>query len=178
MAIFIYVLLVLLANMLTAKFAPVLVGPLVITVGSLFIGANFVARDFVQLQYGRRISYLAIFGAILMSGLFSYWMNDPVTIAIASAVTFLMSETADTEIFTRLKDSILKRIWVSGLVGLVIDSVIFILIGLSPLWSGILPWHLVGWAIVSQVLVKGVSLVACCALIKTGKLDRFYKAAV
>ena len=175
MSILVYFILIILANVLTAKFAPIHVGTLVITVGSFFVGANFVARDFVQLKYGRRIAYFAIFGALLTSGLCSYFLNDPVTIAVASAITFLLSETADTEIFTRLKQNILKRVWVSGLVSLLIDSVVFILIGLSPLFSNIIPWEYVGWAIISQVLIKGVSLLACCALIKAGKLDYFYQ---
>ena len=65
-----------------------------------------------------------------------------------------VSETTDTEIYSRLRLPISLRVLYSGLVGGVVDSVLFVLIGLSPLGAGFLPWEAVGSAIVGQILVK------------------------
>ena len=75
-------------------------------------------------------------------------------VVFASAVTFAISETTDTEIYTRLKLPMSLRVLYSGLVGGFLDSAIFVVIGLSPLGAGFLPWEAVPMAILGQVLVK------------------------
>ena len=77
-------------------------------------------------------------------------------IVAASALSFLIAETADTEIYTRLRLPMAWRVFYSGIVGGFLDSVVFVLIGLSPIGANFLPWEAVPAAIIGQVVVKTV----------------------
>jgi len=142
------------ANVVTASFAPLALGPLLVPAGSLLIGAAFVLRDFVQRAIGRGRTYAAILAALALSAATSAALGDTLWIVFASALTFLVSETADTEIYTRLRLSIGWRVFYSGLVGGLLDSALFVVVGLSPIGAGFLPWEAVGYAIAGQVVVK------------------------
>ena len=48
------------------------------------------------------------------------------------------------------------RVFYSGIVGGLFDSAIFVIIGLSPIGAGMLPWEAVPAAILGQVIVKTV----------------------
>lgn len=86
-------------------------------------------------------------------------------IMVASAASFIISESTDTEIYSRLKVSRPKRILISGAVGGTLDSAVFVLIGLSPLGSNLLPWKAVPAAILGQVVVKLIlQLIGAAAL--------------
>lgn len=149
-----YLLAIVLANVVTASMDPVLWGKLIIPAGSFLIGATFILRDLVQHAVGRAKTYAAIGVAMLLSGVTSYSLGDTLWITAASAITFLVSETADTEIYTRLRLPMSLRVFYSGIVGGVVDSAVFVIIGLSPIGAGFLPWELVGYAVAGQVLVK------------------------
>jgi len=149
-----YLLAIVLANVLTAALQPVVLGPLIIPAGSYLIGATFILRDLVQEKYGRLNAYGTILMALMLSGLTSYQLGDPIVITIASAITFAVAETSDTEIYTRLKLPIHRRVLYSGLVGGFLDSVIFVVIGLSPLGAGFVPWAAVPFAILGQMIIK------------------------
>jgi len=124
--------------------------------GTLFVGATFIFRDLVQNKYGRAKTYAFIFTALLLSALISFSLGDTLMIVAASALSFLIAETADTEIYTRLKLPMAWRVFYSGIVGGFLDSVVFVLIGLSPIGAGFLPWEAVPAAIIGQVVVKTV----------------------
>ncbi len=149
-----YLLVIVAANVLTASLAPLFLGPLIVPAGSFLIGVTFILRDLVQRAIGRGATYLTIGSAMLLSGLTSYWLGDTLWIVFASAATFLLSETADTEIYSRLNRSLAVRVLYSGLVGSVLDSAIFVVVGLSPLGAGFLPWEAVGYAVAGQITVK------------------------
>lgn len=144
------------ANVVTAAFAPISIGMLLVPAGSLLIGVTFILRDLVQRAVGRRNTYITIGIAMVLSAITSNLLGDTLWIVFASAITFLASETTDTEIYSRLKMPLSYRVLYSGVVGGVVDSVLFILIGLSPIGSGILPWEAVGYAILGQILVKTI----------------------
>jgi uncharacterized PurR-regulated membrane protein YhhQ (DUF165 family) len=152
--VILYLAVIVSANVVTAAFAPISLGVLLIPAGSLLIGVTFILRDLVQRAVGRRNTYILIGMAMILSAITSYLLGDTLWIVFASAITFLASETTDTEIYSRLRLPMSYRVLYSGIVGGVIDSVLFILIGLSPLGSGILPWEAVGYAILGQILVK------------------------
>ncbi len=142
------------ANVVTASVAPLALGPLLVPAGSLLIGATFVLRDFVQRAFGRPRTYAAILGALVLSALTSWQLGDTLWITIASAAAFLLSETTDTELYTRLRLPMAWRVFYSGLVGGALDSALFVVVGLSPIGAGFLPWEAVGYAIAGQIVVK------------------------
>lgn len=151
-----YIIAIIAANVITAAFAPLNIGIFIIPMGTFLIGATFILRDLVQNKYGRRKTYFIIGIALLLSALVSYLLKDTLLIVAASAVSFALSESSDTEIYTRLKLPMAWKVFYSGLVGGFLDSVVFVVIGLSPLGADMLPWSAVPLAIVGQVIVKTI----------------------
>lgn len=156
MRIVFYLLSIVVANVVTAAFAPLQFGMFIVPMGTLFVGATFIFRDLVQNKYGRKKTYLFIFTALVLSAIVSSLLGDTLMIVAASAISFILAETADTEIYTRLKLPIAWRVFYSGLVGGLLDSAVFVIIGLSPLGAGMLPWEAVPAAIIGQIIVKTV----------------------
>jgi queuosine precursor transporter len=156
MRILFYLISIITANVVTAKFAPLNIGLFIVPMGTLFIGATFIFRDLVQNKYGRKKTYLFIATALILSAIVSYSLGDTLLIVAASAMSFAIAETTDTEIYSRLNLPMSWRVFYSGIVGGLLDSVIFVIIGLSPLGAGFLPWEAVPMAILGQVIVKTV----------------------
>lgn len=144
------------ANVVTARFAPLEFGMFIVPMGSFLIGMTFIFRDLVQNKYGRKKTYGFIFLALLLSALVSFLLGDTLLIVFASAISFLVAETTDTEIYSRLKLPMAWRVFYSGIVGGFLDSVVFVIVGLSPFGAGYIPWEAVPAAIVGQIIVKTV----------------------
>jgi queuosine precursor transporter len=152
--VLLYLVSIVTANVVTAALMPLQVGMFIIPAGTLFIGGTFIFRDLVQNKYGRPKTYGFIFIALVLSALVSFMLGDSLMIVMASALSFAISETADTEIYTRLKLPLAWRVFYSGLAGGLLDSVVFVIIGLSPIGAGILPWEAIPFAILGQVIAK------------------------
>ncbi|NCU18056.1 VUT family protein [Pallidibacillus pasinlerensis] len=177
MRIFLYLSAIILANVLTAKFPPIALGALFFPVGSFLIGATFIFRDLVQNKYGRKRTYMFITLALVLSAIASYMLGDTLMIVFASAVSFIISEVCDTEIYTRMKSAFIKRVFISGVVGGTLDSVVFVVIGMSPLGAGFLPWELVPNAIMGQLLAKiGLQAIGALVLYQAIKIPKFKEA--
>lgn len=154
MRIILYLLSIVAANIITAEIAPIQIGMIIIPAGSFLIGCTFILRDLNQMKYGRAKTYAVIFTALALSGVMAVVMGDGLQIVIASLVAFLFSEAMDTEIFTRLKGTTQKKVLFSGIVGGLLDSGIFAVVGLSPWGLGILDWQQTAFAVVGQTLTK------------------------
>lgn len=164
-----YVLIIVLANVITAMFQPICFYNLIIPCGSFLVGITFFLRDFIQLRIGRTNIYKLIFSATVVSGVVSVILGDSASIAFASVISFFISEAFDTEIFTRLKYSLEKRVIISGLVGGTLDSTIFVVLALSPIGSGVLSWESVPYAILGQMIVKCVIQFISLPIVKNFK---------
>jgi queuosine precursor transporter len=151
-----YIIAIVIANVITASFAPIHFGIFIVPAGTFIVGLTFILRDFIQNAIGRRATYGVIGLALLISAISSYLLGDTLMITAASAVSFALSEALDTEVYSRLKATLAKRVFFSGLLGGTVDSAVFVIIGLSPLGAGFLPWSAVPAAIIGQVVVKGV----------------------
>ncbi|MBO1513670.1 VUT family protein [Metabacillus bambusae] len=156
MRIALYLVSIILANVITAAFAPLQFWVFIVPMGTLLIGATFIFRDLVQNKYGRKKTYLFIVIALILSALVSFLLGDTLIIVLASAISFLLAETTDTEIYTRLQLPMSWRVFYSGLVGGFLDSVVFVIIGLSPIGADFLPWEAVPAVIIGQIIVKTV----------------------
>ncbi|WML48063.1 VUT family protein [Neobacillus sp. PS3-34] len=154
MRILFYLISIVTANVITAAFAPLHAGMFIVPMGTLLVGATFIFRDLVQNKYGRTKTYMFIGTALLLSAIVSAILGDTLLIVAASALSFLVSESTDTEIYSRLKLPMSWRVFYSGLAGGFLDSVIFVIVGLSPLGANFLPWDAVPFAILGQVIVK------------------------
>ena len=158
MVIVAYVVSIIVANVITARTVPAPIGPFLVPWGTWFIGLTLLLRDFVQLRFGRRPAYAAIAAALAASAIASKLLGDPLAITVASAISFLFSESLETEIFSRFRSVLALRIFWSGTLGSLVDSVMFVILGLSPLSTGFLPWEAVPSAIVGQYVVKTAML--------------------
>lgn len=133
MKIFLYIIAIVFANILTAQFPPFKFFGLLIPQGTFLIGLTFVLRDHVQIQYNRKITYYVIGIALILSAISTVILGNGINIVIASAISFAISELTDTEIFTRWKGSIKSRIIISGTIGSLLDSIAFTLIAGFPI---------------------------------------------
>ena len=151
-----YLLLIIVANLLTAKFNPLDLfdGALIVPVGSIFAGVVFVLRDLVQMKHGKTATYKLITCATALSAGLSILLGDTAHVAAASVAAFFASEAIDTEIFSRLRKPLATRILLSGIVGGCVDSALFVVLGLSPFGANMLTWAAVPSAIAGQMLVK------------------------
>lgn len=96
--------------------------------GVLAIGASFTLRDLVQRRLGRAITIGAIvIGAVLSAGL------SP-ALALASGTAFLLSESLDLLVYTPLQErNLIVATVASNLVGLVVDSIVFLYLAFGSL---------------------------------------------
>lgn len=116
---------ILAANYVTTEHGLIPVGfGLVATAGTYFAGFAFVLRDSVQDACGR----WATLAVIVAGAGLSFAVSAPF-IALASAVAFLLSETADLLIYTPLRERGYVRAAVaSNAVGALVDTVAFLAI--------------------------------------------------
>ncbi|CAB4894505.1 unannotated protein [freshwater metagenome] len=154
----VYVAAIVTANIVTATQTPWSFDALgqhwVVTWGTWFIAATFVLRDLVQLRLGRAAAYAAVGAALLANVAVSFAYDDLLWVTVASALSFALAETLDTEVFTRLHGSVGRRVAVSGVLGGTLDSILFAVVGLSPLTTGIVSWEFLWTVVVAQVVVK------------------------
>ena len=97
--------------------------------GVLMIGLALVLRDIVQ----RRLGTLFAIGAIITGAALSAFLASP-ALVFASGVAFLLSELADFAVYTPLqRRRLVLAVFASGVIGLTIDSAIFLYLAFSNL---------------------------------------------
>ncbi len=127
------------ANWLIGHFGSVCVpgGPCLIPVapgvsapsGVLMVGLALVLRDLVQRRLGIAWALAAIGVGALLSALFA-----PPSLVAASAIAFLFSELADLVVYTPLqRRRLLLAVFASSVVGLVVDSLLFLYLAFGSL---------------------------------------------
>jgi uncharacterized PurR-regulated membrane protein YhhQ (DUF165 family) len=130
-----YVTLIVLANWAIARFGFVPSWPgLVCPAGTYFAGAVFLARDMIQITFGRWWVLPAIaFGALL-----SFQVSP--SFAAASAAAFGLGELADWAVFTPLvgRGKIIAAFVLANTVGLFVDTLVFLQLafGSTTHWQG------------------------------------------
>lgn len=148
---FAFVATVWLANWLTSRYGFVPVGfGYTATAGTLAAGLSFGLRDALHELAGRWVVAAAIVAGALLSAFVSP------SLALASGVAFLLSETADLAVYEPLR----RRRWVaaviaSNLVGALVDTVVFL--------------HLAGFpirvALTGQMLGKALMILPALLLV-------------
>lgn len=164
--VILYIASVVAANVITASTTPLVIGVFIITWGTWFIGATFFLGDGISVRKGRGVRYAAISAALVLSFVLSLFNGDLFWITVASTSAFLISEVTDTEIFHRWETTLARRVFFSGFVGGFLDSTVFVIVGLSPLTTGIVTWTQVGYAILGQWVVKTVLQAAAAGAVR------------
>ena len=120
----IYIATVVAINMAFAYIPPiVLFDGTIFTIGSVVAGLVFVARDYAQ----REVGHKAVLALMAAAGLLSYLLADPF-VAIASITAFAISELSDYIVYSKYKGDFNKRVVVSSLVSVPIDTAVFLAI--------------------------------------------------
>ena len=97
--------------------------------GVLMVGLALVLRDLVQLRLGVGYGVGAIAVGALISALLA-----PASLVIASTAAFLLSEFADFAVYTPLaRRRLVLAVLASSLVGLVVDSIVFLWLAFGSL---------------------------------------------
>jgi queuosine precursor transporter len=97
--------------------------------GVLMIGLALVLRDLVQRRLGTGFAAIAILAGAVISALVA-----PPALVIASAAAFLVSEFADLAVYTPLaRRRLVAAVVASSLVGLVVDSFVFLWLAFGSL---------------------------------------------
>lgn len=120
--------------------------------GVLAIGLGFTLRDLVQRHLGVRWTVLAIIAGAGLSVLLSP------SLALASGVAFLLSETLDLAIYTPLqRRNLMGAVMASNVVGLIVDSVVFLTLAFGSL--AFLPGQIIGKALMTLVALPVIWLI-------------------
>lgn len=124
-----YILTIFAANWAIGAFGVVPVGfGLFAPAGVYFAGLAFTLRDLIQERLGRRAVLIAIVVGALLSAVVSPQF------ALASGTAFLVSEFADFAVYTPLRQrGWLPAVVVSNVVGLVVDSALFLAMAFGSL---------------------------------------------
>ncbi len=97
--------------------------------GVVMIGIALVLRDLVQRRLGAGFSAAAVVAGAMLSALVA-----PPALVVASAIAFLISELADLAVYTPLaRRRLVAAVVASSLVGLVVDSIIFLWLAFGSL---------------------------------------------
>ena len=97
--------------------------------GVTMIGIALVLRDLAQ----RRLGVAVAIGAVLVGAALSALVAPP-SLVVASGVAFLISEMTDLAIYTPLaRRGLMTAVVASSLVGLVIDSIVFLWLAFGSL---------------------------------------------
>lgn len=136
------------ANVLTTRYGLVPMGfGLTATAGTYAAGAALLLRDVVHDACGPRWVIAGIGGGALLTAL-----TAP-SLVIASAVAFLLAELLDMAVYTPLR----KRGWaraalISGIVGAVVDTYVFLALAGFPITAASTGGQLVGKAVWATAL--------------------------
>jgi uncharacterized PurR-regulated membrane protein YhhQ (DUF165 family) len=121
-----------------------------VTVGLLFFGVTFTARDRVH-RLGRKHVYTMITLAVIFSIAETLFLQVPLRIIVASAIAIAISETADTEVYQRLLNrSWFIRVISSNAISIPLDSLIFANIA----FFGLLPNFILVKIIYTEIIIK------------------------
>jgi queuosine precursor transporter len=97
--------------------------------GVMMVGVALVLRDLVQRRLGAVMSALAILCGTALSALLA-----PPALVVASGVAFLLSEFADLAVYTPLaRRRLVLAVVASSVVGLVVDSIVFLWLAFGSL---------------------------------------------
>ncbi|NKQ59364.1 VUT family protein [Amycolatopsis sp. K13G38] len=148
---------IVLANWTSTHWSPLQFGVFAVPAGTLWAGMTFTLRDLLHEALGGR----GVLGAIAAGAGLSWLLATP-QIAVASVLAFTTSELIGSIVYSRLRGrAVLGAVLGSNLVGLGIDSVLFV-----PLAFG-------GFALVpGQVLGKTVATALTVAALLAAKTAR------
>lgn len=133
-----YIATIVLANWAISTFGIVPVGlGLMAPAGVYFAGLTFTFRNATQQTLGRKFGFLAIAIGAALSWFISpqVQLGGPLALPLASGLSFLLSETADALVWTRLRRQgwWARAMGLGDLTGQIVDSAVFLALALGSI---------------------------------------------
>lgn len=134
------------------------------------VGVTLLLRDLVHEAIGRRGAFFAIVAAAALSAIF-----NP-SLAVASGLAFLISETLDLLVYEKVRDlldSRLSGMMISNAISIPVDSLIFLQLAFGSLVF--LPGQIVGKSIATVV---ALAVLAAIGTVYHGRRERKLEEAI
>ena len=145
---------ILIANVMVNTWHLVTIAGITFPAGAPMIGLTFTFRDLVQRRFGKWQCWVWMVAASLITVAFNPQL------ALASFAAFLVGEGVDWVIYTTCPGSFSKRVVMSNLFGLPLDSVVFVALAFGWVWPAI-------WGQTVVKLLFGLIPLVCMYLLST-----------
>lgn len=161
MIAFLYLLTIVVANLVTLIFLPTRIGILVIPPSSYFMGFTFILGNLLQDKVGNRKSKYFIWIGLVLSALICFLLQFSQSVVIASGIAFIVSQLASNSIYryfqrTKIPKSNKDSLFIASAIGSLLDVILFVVLGLSPIGINSVRGFDIILAIVSQFFVQTI----------------------
>ena len=138
-----------LATLVTVRFKPLDLGIIAIPPSSWVMGFTFLLITLIAEKYGNQVASKMIWILLVLTSIICFILGYSQMLVLASGVAFVAGQFATKFIYNITKHSLL-----SSMVGSLIDAIIWILLGLSPIGIGSVPWSMFIYAVAGQILIQ------------------------
>lgn len=151
-----YIVLVVIANLVTIYFVPLNVKGILIPPSSWFMGFTFLLINLISKYEKPKFAASLIWVGLFLTSLICFMQSLPQSLVVSSGVAFWISQKASVFIFDKLSNKLDSKIAnaLSSNIGSIIDATIWISLGLSPLGIGTVAYIDIPSAVLGQVLVQ------------------------
>lgn len=138
-----------LATLVTVWFKPLDLGIIAIPPSSWVMGFSFLLITIISDYSGSSVASKMIWIMLAMTSGICFILGYSQMLVLASGVAFVLGQFA-----TKLLYKITRHPLLSSMAGSFIDAIIWILLGLSPIGIGSVPWSMFVYAVLGQILVQ------------------------
>lgn len=144
-----YFLVGILATLVTVWFKPLDLGIIAIPPSSWVMGFSFLLITLIAEKYGNKVASKMIWILLAITSIICFILGYSQMLVLASGVAFVLGQFA-----TKLLYKITRHPLLSSMTGSFVDAIIWILLGLSPIGIGSVPWSMFVYAVLGQILVQ------------------------
>lgn len=144
-----YFLVGILATLVTVWFKPLDLGIIAIPPSSWVIGFSFLLITLIAEKYGNQVASKMIWILLALTSIICFILGYSQMLVLASGVAFVAGQFATKSLYNFTKHSL-----ISSMIGSMIDAIIWILLGLSPIGIGSVPWDMFIFAVAGQVIIQ------------------------
>ena len=137
------------ATLVTIWFKPLDLGLIAIPPSSWVMGFTFLYITIIADRLGNKIAGNMIWILLILTSFICFLMDYSQGIVFASGIAFLVGQLSTKALYNLTKHSL-----ASSMIGSFIDAVIWILLGLSPIGIGSVPWSMFINAVIGQVVIQ------------------------
>ena len=138
-----------LATLVTVRFKPLDLGIIAIPPSSWVMGFSFLLITLIAEKYGNQVASKMIWILLALTSIICFILGYSQMLVVASGVAFVAGQFATKSLYNFTKHSL-----ISSMIGSMIDAIIWIFLGLSPIGIGSVSWDRFIFAVAGQVIVQ------------------------